>query len=215
MRKIIKIINTLVLCSTLTLGLAVQSFASSNDAISQGSIDEAIANTNVVATMTDNVTGEVVALEATKTKVMARSSDSVAVTYEVSLPLALGSNLRSSDSSTKDNDYATASLTAVYTRKDDSSGRYIKVSRLYGGWTGNNSLIYFSDRKCGMKDGLFDNSMSKSPTSNSFSYNTGWGYVDYVDADEGPFMSSSAKVWVSGMEHAGSQTLSIATKFGS
>lgn len=214
MQSMKKMTTTLILFSII-MSLSSPIYADSLSTSNEYLINQAIENTSAMAKITDNVTGEEIILEATIVNIeqlsSSRNSDSqFSVSYEVEVPLNLLS--RVSAGFNGDNDYATANVTAVYSIH--STGELIRVERIHGGWSVSNSIFYLTDRSCGASSGGMQYSISKYPTSNSFNYSTGWGYVDRVGGDLGPHVWSDVEVWVSGMEAAGSKNLNLLYGFG-
>lgn len=91
---------------------------------------------------------------------------------------------------------------------------YIKVSKISVFWEciDDNYSMTFSDREVMVTDGLPSSTgkvMTEYPTTNSFSYDTGWGYVQYypnsLDAMSGARGYSEATGSIDGM--GGSYTI--------
>lgn len=100
--------------------------------------------------------------------------------YEQSIETTfkIPSNSKSNGGTYKDNGdvYATITLNYNYLSGTDQ----IKINTLSGSWTPENTFIVIDNRKTGCHDGVpYGNSITRYPTSNTFSYNTGWGYVDF------------------------------------
>lgn len=125
--------------------------------------------------------------------------------HEVSVPLsALGVNPRSSISSEKDDDAITAKLSVTYYLK----GEEIKITNISGGWVGSLVSLEMKNREVSITDGagvwgFGEKSLTKYPTTNTFSYDTGWGYVPYnphsTDAMSGPRCYSSVNYRIPSM----------------
>lgn len=87
----------------------------------------------------------------------------------------------------------------------DGSTNKIRINKLHGFWTPLNSFIQIDNRVTGCHDGLpppYGRSITKYPTSNTFSYNTGWGYVDFLPGYppvSGVRAYSEARVIIPGM----------------
>ncbi|QJC53907.1 hypothetical protein HGI30_21855 [Paenibacillus albicereus] len=94
---------------------------------------------------------------------------------------------------------ATATINVVYNKK----GELIDLQRVYGGWKPENSLYYITDREVIYRADSITagKTAKKNPTSNSFSYNPGWGYIQYFpsSAYSGTGADSWATIRVSGM----------------
>lgn len=195
----------------LAVGLMTQIYAVSPDNF-DSNINKAIDNSNITAIMTVNDTGEQIILDAKPIQVTKRSGDSFTVGYEVFAPI--GSKLRTSEGSDISDSGATARVSVDYTIS--SNGEQMRVNKLSGSWKGSNSLYYFSDRLCGVSSGGYwgAKSMEKRPTSDTFSYTTGWGYTDRISGDIGAHAWSEAVGWIAGMENSGGITLNIQFSFG-
>lgn len=80
----------------------------------------------------------------------------------------------------------------------------IQITKFTGSWTPENSLMLVSNRTAAVTDGTglgVEKVLRYTPTSNTFSYNTGWGYVSwYPDTNiSGPRGNSEATVTATGM----------------
>lgn len=165
----------------------------------------------VIVKIMDTATGDVEIKETVPAVAKTSSSENqFSVTYETQIPL--GSKERESSGGTQNNDYAQAQVTAYYTLSSD--GEKIRVDKFSGSWTVSDSVYYISDRSCGVTSGALVYQMTKYPTTNSFSYNTGWEYVNRIGGEVGPHVWSDAEVWVSGMESSGSKNINILLAFG-
>ena len=92
----------------------------------------------------------------------------------------------------------------------------IKISNVSGSWecTSSQYSMSFSNRTVGVNDGRMlgtGKSITEHPTTNTFSYNTGWGYVQYypqsTTALTGPRAYSEATGSINGM--GGSYTIFV------
>ena len=130
------------------------------------------------------------------------------VTAKATFKIPAEINPRFTDTSTTTTD-VTASISINYGRQGDK----IRVNKVYGSWKPATSMIEISKREVHYGDGvpLGGKSDHKYPTSNSFSYTTGWGWVDWYpassDAMSGARAFSSAVVSVPGM--SGSHTIEV------
>lgn len=87
-----------------------------------------------------------------------------------------------------------------YSRSDDK----IRINSFSGSWTPENKYILVDNRVTGCTDGRLipiAKSITKYPTSNTFYYSTGWGYVEYYPVSDysGPRAYSEARVIIPGM----------------
>lgn len=106
------------------------------------------------------------------------------------------------DTSTTENGVV-ATLSIHY----DRSGDDIRVNKVDGSWTPSSDWVYLNNREVHYGDGvpLGGNYAHQYPTTNSFSYTTGWGWVQWYPASatamSGARAFSSAIVGISGMAH--------------
>ncbi|MFV0464646.1 MAG: hypothetical protein ACK5ML_01125 [Lachnospiraceae bacterium] len=174
---------------------------------------ESTDNNIIYARLINNETGEVTTYNMDDITLKTSSVNSSAVqtyrtsataststTYEITLPLpsSTGISTYSSSSGSKKENYVTASGTIVYTR----SGDYITVSKCYGSWSPSLSTIYMSNREVWLHSGVpAGKSLSKTPSSNTFSYTTGWAQTLYYPSSSisGPRLFTSAVARISGM----------------
>lgn len=94
--------------------------------------------------------------------------------------------------------YAKVSLNYDYLKNSNQ----IRINTLSGYWTPLNNFILIDNRKTGCHNGVpYGSSITKYPTSNTFSYNTGWGYVDFYPGSliSGARAYSEARVIIPGM----------------
>lgn len=186
--------------------------------VDQKTISKVIEQTTASAIMTNTVTGEKVVLEVKPVSIVKTNSlgnDTFTVGYEVFAPISTGITPFSSEGGTKTKSGATAKLNVDYTL--NTAGDQIKVTKLYGGWSGTSSLYYFTDRLCAVTSGMGTGGkqLEKEPTSNSFSYSTGWGYNDRIGGDIGPHAWSDVVAWIAGMESSGGIAITVQFAFPS
>lgn len=118
--------------------------------------------------------------------------------YEVTIEIPNDNLIQpaSVESTSKTTD-VTAKLSINFDRISDQ----IRINSVYGSWTSPSSYLTISNRVVGYTDGSTygGHSATKYPTSNSFSYTTGWGYVYYYPQSNigGPRAYSEAKVSIS------------------
>lgn len=118
------------------------------------------------------------------------------VVYDAIIAIPLENQTRESQTTSKEEAYIKASLTVTYTL---GSNNTIKVTNVSGSWTGTIGGMTFKDRRVTCTDGGF-HGLKKFPIFDSFSYNTGWGFVDKVsNAWSGPGATSQATGSISGM----------------
>ncbi|KYG91093.1 hypothetical protein A0U40_16120 [[Bacillus] sp. KCTC 13219] len=165
----------------------------------------------VKVTVTNNETGETKVLDSIKpTKYLEKTNllrtlgnESVIEGYEIFIPMETGEiNITPFDSSggTRTGGGITAALYVDYSLR--SANQEIRLNKLWGSWTPSSNLYYLTDREASAHSGaVWGNSIYKYPTSNTFSYNT--GFVDYnyfvLGGDGAPRAWSSAISRLSGM----------------
>lgn len=205
MKKVICFIMASVLCFCTT-GLTVNA--------SEHKENNVLYEISVI----DNTTNQEVEIEMVSEKIVPEISQQslYAEDQEVEcdvvflLPVNNNDKTRSSISSEQEKASIRAKLTLTYS----ISGEQIKVSKISGFWEciDNNYSMTFSNREVNVNDGRPLNTgkvMEKHPTTNSFSYDTGWGYVQYYpnssDAMSGARGYSEATGSIDGM--GGSYTI--------
>lgn len=191
--------------------------------------------TNIIVTVTNNETGKskitkpgenfnLPSLSTYNDQTPSLSIDTLgensSVTgYEVFIPIEGDTSLvESADSgmisilsdlgTVKTDGGVTARLNVNY----DVSGDKIRLNRLWGSWTPSSSMYSLSSRRAEAHAGVASspvNKITKFPTTNSFSYTTGFGYNIFIGGQAAPRAWSSAVSSVSGM----SATYTIKVEF--
>lgn len=160
----------------------------------------------ISATIINNETGEHVPVEVAltilpETRMFSEeknSSQNITATAIFKIPV--GAKPRYTDTAT-----TTTDVEATISMNYDRQGEKIRVNKIYGSWKPATSMIQLSNREVIYGDGVpfVGKSAHKYPTSNSYSYTTGWGWVDFYPASTGAASGaraySSANVSVSGM----------------
>ena len=125
---------------------------------------------------------------------------------EVSIPISAGIQPFSSIESERDENAIIANLQVTYFY--NSTTNEIKITGISGGWRGSIMSLEIKDRTVSITDGVGavgfgSKSHTWHPTDNTFSYSTGWGYVDYyphsAEAMCGPRAYSEAFYRIPGM----------------
>ncbi|MBS2771132.1 hypothetical protein KFV09_06175 [Anoxybacillus rupiensis] len=206
-------------------------FTSTNTSYASGKArDYGTSDVNKVKiSITNNQTGETKVLDPTtanhdaKINSIQSKDKSKVVGYEVFVPIE---NSNSSDSENKgDSNPSDVSLLDVtggsktaggVTAKLNvdydisSNGEKIRLNKVYGSWTPSDSMYYLTDRKVEAHSGaVWGNNLSKTPTSNTFSYTTGWGYNYFAGGQGSPRAWSSAIIHITGMSATYTITLEI------
>ncbi|GGE71205.1 hypothetical protein [Priestia taiwanensis] len=191
----------------LVFGLFSTSKAhASNDVSGLGLLD--INKGQVKVTVTNDETGETTVLhpkivqDSIKFRSLQSSNDSLDVGYEVFVPLtnsnSSGITPATDDGGVKTSGGVTARLNVNY--DVSANNEQVRLNRVYGSWTPSSSLYSVTNRKVDAHSGsIHGKKISKAPTSNTFSYTTGWGYNYRAFGDFIPRAWSSATVKVSGM----------------
>lgn len=154
----------------------------------------------VNAYLTNIRTGEVKKLAVKETKIPNKSKSSSnskqKVEFEVFAPI-ISPSPRDSGGGSKTEGGVTTTVSATY---DTNASGKIKVSQFSGSWKPSSSMYTVGNRQAGVHSGQpYGHSMTKAVSSNSYSYNTGWGYNVYVGGDSSPRVWNSAIISVTGM----------------
>ncbi|MBT2616370.1 MULTISPECIES: hypothetical protein [unclassified Bacillus (in: firmicutes)] len=82
-----------------------------------------------------------------------------------------------------------------------SNKEKIKLNKVYGSWTPSSNMYSLSTRTVNAHSGTIQGKSlpQKKPSSNSFTYTTGWGYNYFATGQASPRAWSSAKAHISGM----------------
>ena len=195
MKKIISI----MMAVTWMLLPSFTAFAASSNEIS-----DTAPTITLLATITDDITGEKVSVPAKIITSQVSKELGTEFTEEATAIFSFSQpNIKKqySDTSITETDVK-ATVKISY----DRSGDKIRVNSVSGGWVPSNSLLRVYNREVDYGDGapfLSSHSAHQYPTSNSFNYSTGWGWVTYypasADAMSGARAFTSASVEISGM----------------
>lgn len=133
------------------------------------------------------------------------SATTVTDSYEVTVTLPSDNNTigtfdTGGGSKTENNVKAVLDIT--YNHRNNKED--IQITNLSGSWTPQNSQMIVSNRTASVNDGRgagVEKILRYTPTSNTFSYNTNWGYVAWYPQTNysGPRANTEATVSVSGM----------------
>ena len=158
---------------------------------------------SVSARIRNQQTGETVTVPSSKSKSteVQNPDGSFSNSSEIDFRLPHSSTAPlNSDSSSTETDVK-ATITITY----DRSGDKIRVTKVSGSWVPSTSQIFLNNREVHYGDGVpfGGHSAHQYPTNNTFSYTTGWGWVDWYPASSDGFSGaraySSAVVQASGM----------------
>lgn len=186
-------------------------------------------STKDIISVTDNVTGETIFLDEKdieikkiehEIKSVPYSNSSADVNrlnivegYEIFIPeekLNLNTSISpfSTESGSKNEGGVSAVLKVDY--DVNSTNEKVRLNKVYGSWTPKSSNYKLSERMVTAHSGvIWGKKITKYPSSNSFSYKTGWGYNDRVfDYNSAPRAQSSAKITIVGMSGS-SHTIKI------
>ena len=194
MKKMATRLVALVLCLSCVAPVALA--AEGTD-----TTDTKESEATLVATLTDIETGSTRTMEVKPDIINVEENeggDVCEASAEVFLPVE-GIKTRTSVGKDKTDGGVTARIKVTY--QISSNKEMIKIMEISGGWTPSSSIYLVGNREVGMHCGGFASlRIKKNPTSNSFSYSTGWGYVDFVTSGNGsPFAWADATITVSGM----------------
>ncbi len=140
----------------------------------------------VAAVLVDKATGETIDIDVTPVAKGMRSGIEASDSYEVRVALPRdGIQPRGSDTSTDQDGYysVTGSLTITYDRALDSHNNYsYKLTKVNGSWKITDDGVKLSNRDVSWQCSSFSPRVvqegHKSPTSNTYSYNT--GFTKYI-----------------------------------
>lgn len=130
---------------------------------------QVITDDTIIAKIKNMETGEVIILDAddiTLTRTVEKETNGImrcksinnvssneiitdSYTVKFEIPFVEESKTRSSASSSKDENYVTATGTVVYQKNGD----YITISRCYGGWSTSMQYLYMTDREVWLHSG--------------------------------------------------------------
>lgn len=196
-RKLIRNYLLLVLAFLFVFQLPIQAEAKE--------IGDAPVSIKGIATVTDLSTGEVQDIELTDNELNTFNVEKIGDNYNQSVNVIFKIpqiGVMADEGSDRGNGDVSAHLNLNYDY--DQSQETIRINRLSGYWNPSNQFILIDSRVTGCHDGrpIGGKSLTKYPTSNTFSYSTGWGYVPWYPVDDetsGPRAYSDARVIVPGM----------------
>ena len=138
------------------------------------------------------------------------------IEYDMTLKLPADNGIMLCDSVTNEQEESSIRAKIKLTYSWANNKNDIKISNVSGSWecTSSQYSMSFSNRTVGVNDGRMlgtGKSITEHPTTNTFSYNTGWGYVQYypqsTNALTGPRAYSEATGSINGM--GGSYTIFV------
>lgn len=190
MKKVI----SFCICAFLTTTLSANTIFAATVSESENN-----SNTvNTVATITNSETGETQILIPKKGSTVStyNTSNSTQKSYEATFEIPNQISTFDYSSGSKYKNYVTVKGTIYY----DTKGDKIKVTKATGSWKGKFSYMYFTKRKIYIHRGD-GKVLKKAPSTNSFSYKTGWGYVITRPQTDisGPRLIMDATAMMSGM----------------
>lgn len=182
MKKRLKKAIAIILTAAMATSVGIPAFAAD-------ALEETNQNTSVEARLINLETGEIIDLEAVeilpaeetqvfsvKTEDDVETSNTVGVKVNATFPQ---SRLTDGDSVTGGG--VDAYLYVDYSTKTESGTKYIRVDKVRGSWNPTSIYITMSGRSVDYGDGsiIGGNQGHQTPTTNSFSYTTGWDYTLY------------------------------------
>lgn len=209
-KKVASYILTMILASSLA-GMPVKAMESQQS-------NETTVHVKVV----DNLTNEIIEYDIADEQVTSTISDQnmktgeQKVEYDMTLKLPADNGIMLCDSVTNEQEESSIRAKIKLTYSWANNKNDIKISNVSGSWecTSSQYSMSFSNRTVGVNDGRAlgtGKSITEHPTSNTFSYNTGWGYVQYypqsTTAMTGPRAYSEATGSINGM--GGSYTIFV------
>lgn len=209
-KKVASYVLTMILASSLA-GMPVKAMESQQR-------NETTVHVKVV----DNLTNEIIEYDIADEQVTSSISDQnmktgeQKVEYDMTLKLPADNGIMLCDSVTNEQEESSIRAKIKLTYSWANNKNDIKISNVSGSWecTSSQYSMSFSNRTVGVNDGRMlgtGKSITEHPTSNTFSYNTGWGYVQYnpqsTTAMTGPRAYSEATGSINGM--GGSYTIFV------
>ena len=209
-KKVASYVLTMILASSLA-GMPVKAMESQQR-------NETTVHVKVV----DNLTNEIIEYDIADEQVTSSISDQnmktgeQKVEYDMTLKLPADNGIMLCDSVTNEQEESSIRAKIKLTYSWANNKNDIKISNVSGSWecTSSKYSMSFSNRTVGVNDGRplgTGKSITEHPTSNTFSYNTGWGYVQYnpqsTTAMTGPRAYSEANGSIDGM--GGSYTIFV------
>ena len=209
-KKVASYVLTMILASSLA-GMPVKAMESQQR-------NETTVHVKVV----DNLTNEIIEYDIADEQVTSSISDQnmktgeQKVEYDMTLKLPADNGIMLCDSVTNEQEESSIRAKIKLTYSWANNKNDIKISNVSGSWecTSSKYSMSFSNRTVGVNDGRplgTGKSITEHPTSNTFSYNTGWGYVQYnpqsTTAMTGPRAYSEATGSIDGM--GGSYTIFV------
>lgn len=209
-KKVASYVLTMILASSLA-GMPVKAMESQQR-------NETTVHVKVV----DNLTNEIIEYDIVDEQVTSSISDQnmktgeQKVEYDMTLKLPADNGIMLCDSVTNEQEESSIRAKIKLTYSWANNKNDIKISNVSGSWecTSSKYSMSFSNRTVGVNDGRplgTGKSITEHPTSNTFSYNTGWGYVQYnpqsTTAMTGPRAYSEATGSIDGM--GGSYTIFV------
>lgn len=165
-------------------------------------IKDEFFNINGTVKLTNLVTGEVQEAELTninqKTACLGGNNYEQSIETTFKFPAQISPLTNQGGDRDNGDVYAKVSLNYDYLKNSNQ----IRINTLSGYWTPLNNFILIDNRKTGCHNEVpYGSSITKYPTSNTFSYNTGWGYVDFYPGSliSGARAYSEARVIIPGM----------------
>ncbi len=209
-KKVASYVLTMILASSLA-GMPVKAMESQQR-------NETTVHVKVV----DNLTNEIIEYDIADEQVTSSISDQnmktgeQKVEYDMTLKLPADNGIMLCDSVTNEQEESSIRAKIKLTYSWANNKNDIKISNVSGSWecTSSKYSMSFSNRTVGVNDGRplgTGKSITEHPTTNTFSYNTGWGYVQYnpqsTTAMTGPRAYSEATGSINGM--GGSYTIFV------
>lgn len=208
--KVASYVLTMILASSLA-GMPVKAMESQQR-------NETTVHVKVV----DNLTNEIIEYDIADEQVTSTISDQnmktgeQKVEYDMTLKLPADNGIMLCDSVSNEQEESSIRAKIKLTYSWANNKNDIKISNVSGSWecTSSQYSMSFSNRTVGVNDGRpvgTGKSITEHPTTNTFSYNTGWGYVLYypqsTTAMTGPRAYSEATGSINGM--GGSYTIFV------
>ena len=173
-----------ILCLGLFIGLIVPNLPTSANT-EHNTTPYLFSSTPI---LTNEESGEIIesAIKDIKqTSRQARSDGSITESFEVEVVIPIDSKLRDVAGGTITEASCKTTLDITYYLRNNN--QEIKITNISGGWYPTFSDVVVSEREAAVTDGgfpPFNKVLRQYPSKNTFSYDTGWGYMQYYPGSE-------------------------------
>lgn len=179
-------IKTLSLLLTLSALVVTPTFASTKN-IETNKLVEMSLTPKLIDTKTNETVDSVTIKNIHDARTSKNSDGSITKSYNVDVTIPANAEIQTYDIGGGSISQASCTATLNITYFMNAAGDQIKITKISGEWIPESNLLIISNRVVGVTDGrgvFIQKELTKYPTSNTFSYSTGWGYVNYIGSTE-------------------------------